>query len=674
MAIVDKKRFEITDDEIENIEYFANEATERAEKLDKIFWSNKNKNKNDNGNGNHNPGPKRNGNGNGNGDGNDKNNDRDKDMSRSVAEKLVDLISQNSNIFFKDQYDAAHARIHNLDHHENVRVESGKFKRHLVRLYHESENKVAGADQVSNAVQVLQAKAEYNGDTYQLSVRVASYNGGFYYDLTNPKWQCIKITQQGWELIGKTPIPLFTRFNQTPQVQPSRDYEPDIFDRFMDLTNVRNEDDRKLLKVYIVTVLIPDIPHVILQTCGEKGGAKSMLETLIKELVDPAKPKLLSVHKDRMEFIQQVAQNHLVFYDNLKYTPNWLSDESCRAVTGSGSSKRKLYTDDDAIVYEYKRCLGYNGINLVLTEPDALDRSIIIEQSRIDKKNRIPEQVILSRFYDLRPRLLGYILDIIVRAMEIKSALRLDEFPRMADFALWGEAIGRAMGYDENEFIRIYNDNTGKQNAEAVENNVLGHVLIRFLSGLPDNDINKGFCWEGTTAELLDQLNSIAINDKININTRGWPKAANSLSRKLKTILSNIREGLGFEISIARDTTGEHRGVSSVKVWKIPSLSSHPHFEQNQARNGAQNGEDILISEDMYPYQDSISSLNNVENRAQNTVSEDSEDSEDIFRNKGGRPLYRLGHSDQFACSACKLKGDIWFMKDHNCRGLKGQQ
>jgi hypothetical protein len=46
--------------------------------------------------------------------------------------------------------------------------------------------------------------------------------------------------------------------------------------------------------------------------------------------------------------------------------------------------------------------------------------------------------------------------------MKIKSTLKLGELPRVADFALWGEAIARAMGYDDGEFIRIYNDNTGK--------------------------------------------------------------------------------------------------------------------------------------------------------------------------------------------------------------------
>jgi hypothetical protein len=644
----------LTDEDVKNIEYYDNEIVEK-------FWGNNN---------NDNPEPKKNGNGTG-GNGNGKDND-----SRTVAEKLVDLISQNSNIFFRDQYDTAYVRIHNSDHNEIVRVESGKFKRHLIRLYHESENKVANAEAVTNAVQVLQAKAEYNGDTYPLSVRVTSYNNCFFYDLSNPKWECIKISEQGWELVDKTPIPLFVRYNhQTPQVQPSRDYTPDIFDRFMNLTNVKNEDDKKLLKVYIISLFIPDIQHVILQTCGEKGGAKSMLEVLIKELVDPSKPKLLSIHKDRMEFIQQVAQTHVAFYDNLKYPPQWLSDETCRAVTGSGSSKRKLYTDDEAIVFEYKRCLGFNGINLVLTEPDALDRGIIIEQDRIDKKNRIPEEVILSRFYELRPKLLGYIFDIIAKAMKIKSTLKLGELPRMADFALWSEAIARAMGYGEGEFIHIYNDNTGKQNAEAIENNVLGQVLIRFLNGLPNIDINKGFCWQGTTAGLLDELNNIAINDKININAKGWPKAANSLTRKLKTILSNIREGLGFEISITRDTTGILKGVSSVKVWKIPSPSSRSSLDQYQARDGAQNGEDTSGREDTYPHQDTIPSPENGQNRAQNNGGEGSEGSEGIYRTFTGAttnspsPIYRLGQSDTFACHNCKQKGDKWFMGQHECSG-----
>jgi hypothetical protein len=215
---------------------------------------------------------------------------------------------------------------------------------------------------------------------------------------------------------------------------------------------------------------------------GEKGSAKSTLQTMIKLLVDPAKPTLLTIHNDRSEFIQQLAHNHIAYYDNVKNTPGWLSDEACKAVTGIGQSKRKLYTDDDEIVYEYKRCLGFNGINISLSEPDALDRSMMIELDRISKENRKVESDIMTEFMVLRPQLLGYIFDMLVKTLQIKPTIRLNDLPRMADFALWGEAIARALGFNDLAFIQAYYDNIGKQNIEAIEANPLGQAIAKFFA------------------------------------------------------------------------------------------------------------------------------------------------------------------------------------------------
>jgi hypothetical protein len=171
---------------------------------------------------------------------------------------------------------------------------------------------------------------------------------------------------------------------------------------------------------------------------GEKGSAKSTLQTLIKLLVDPAKPRLLTIYSDVKEFIQQLAHSYVAFYDNLKHTPLWLSDEACKAVTGVGSTKRRLYSDDDDIVYENRRCLGFNGINNSLTEPDALDRSIMIEQQRIRKENARQDGDIMTQFLELRPKLLGYIFDILVDTLRIKPTVKLNDLPRMADFCYLG--------------------------------------------------------------------------------------------------------------------------------------------------------------------------------------------------------------------------------------------
>jgi hypothetical protein len=402
------------------------------------------------------------------------------DEHESPSEILVRLASERGMVFFKDQYKVPHVLIPINGHKEILRVETGTFRRYLARLYYDSESKIIGSESVKNAIQILQAIAEHDGTTYPLSLRVAWHDGNIYYDMTNDKWQCVKISNDGWEIVDETHVPLFSRYNQTAQSEPDRYYEEDIFDMFLQLTNLKEEEDRILLSVYIVTLFIPDIPHIVLQIHGEKGSAKSTFQTLVKMLVDPAKPKLLTIYNDQKEFIQQLAHNYLAFYDNLKYTPRWLSDEVCKAVTGVGSTKRKLYSDDDDIVYEYRRCLGFNGINLGLTEPDILDRSIMIELQRIRKDNTKQETDIMAEFLKLKPKLLAYIFDTLVKATNIKKTIQLKDLPRMADSAIWGEAIARAMGYKELEFIRVYYGNIGEQNTEAIENSPprAGHYKV----------------------------------------------------------------------------------------------------------------------------------------------------------------------------------------------------
>ena len=287
---------------------------------------------------------------------------------------------------------------------------------------------------------------------------------------------------------------------------------------FLQLTNLKEEEDRILLKVYIISLFIPEIPHVILILHGRQGSAKSTLQTMIKLLVDLAKPKLLTIYNDVKEFIQQLAHNHIAFYDNLKKAPGWLSDEACKAVTGVGSTpSANWYSDDDDIVYEYKRCIGFSGINAALTEPDALDRSMMIELQRINPESRKDEKVILTEFLELRPKLLGYIFDILANAIQIRDTITLHDSPRMADFALWGEAIARAMGYKDLEFLNAYYENIGKQNIEVIENHPLGQVIVRY--------IGEHQSCEGSPSEVLDKLETYAIQNNIKTDHRLWPKA-----------------------------------------------------------------------------------------------------------------------------------------------------
>jgi hypothetical protein len=100
---------------------------------------------------------------------------------------------------------------------------------------------VPSSESVTNVLNILNARAEFDGNAKELHLRVAyetkedetgttrTIRTTIFYDLTNPKWEAVKITPEGWSA-EKAPV-IFRRYNAQPQVYPSKDYPLDIFDR-----------------------------------------------------------------------------------------------------------------------------------------------------------------------------------------------------------------------------------------------------------------------------------------------------------------------------------------------------------------------------------------------------------------------------------------------------------
>lgn len=483
------------------------------------------------------------------------------------AEALVKLAArpENTELFFKNQYCEPYVavRVGNDRHLEIIKLQSKKYEGYLIKLFYENSNRrILGKDTVNKALNLLEANTLFDDKIIPLNIRVAwgkSENraklGCIYYDMTDHQGRIIEISPSGWKIISGSdehvPI-LFKRHNQTSQVEPATAYNFDIIEQFLNLTNIRDENHRHLLKVYIVSLLVPEIDHVILTTYGPKGAAKTFLLWLIKMLVDPSKPVLLTLLRDIPEFIQQVNHNYLAFYDNVKYIPYWLSDEICKIVTGIGHTKRKLFTDDQDIVFEHHHCVAINGIDVALTEPDAMDRSLFIKLEEIDENNVRKKEDLVREFEQIRSRLLGFIFDILVKAMIIKLTLRLSRLSRMADFTEWGEAISRALGYENMSFIQAYRENRNEQNIVTVEENIVGRILVKFYKSFEaKNKENPIFV--GSPEELHKELINYAEQNDIPINSRQFPAAANILVKKLNAIKSNLKEAYNIIICISRD-------------------------------------------------------------------------------------------------------------------------
>ena len=179
-----------------------------------------------------------------------------------------------------------------------------------------------------------------------------------------------------------------------PQVVPQSGGNPY---RIFEFLNV-NSENQLLVVACIISYFIPEIPHPIFHRHGPQGAGETCLFKIIKRICDPSSLEALITPRDLGQLIQVIAHNHVCLFDNVSDIPTWMSDILSQACTGGGFSKRQLYTDDDDVVYQVKRCIGINGINLLIKKPDLMDRSILVYLDRIDPSKRREESELWAAF------------------------------------------------------------------------------------------------------------------------------------------------------------------------------------------------------------------------------------------------------------------------------------
>jgi len=473
------------------------------------------------------------------------NHDSNNEDVKLSAEVIKLLESGIELLFINKTDDKAFAAIHVNGHREIIPIHKSKrFDLFVRKTYYDKTGDTIGSDVLKEVVDTLEAKALFDGPVKTLDIRINKdpYDDiAYWYDLCNENWEAIRITKDGWNIVKSNEVPIvFRRYSsQQAQMYPSKNYPSDIMDQFLKLINLKDSENTKLLvKCYIVSILIPGISKAMLMIHGPKGAAKTAFEDLVKQLLDPSILNNLTLARTTEMLAQQLMHNFLTYYDNVSTLPEWLSNDLCRAVTGTASSKRELYTDDDDIIYKYKRPIGFNGINLAATRADLLDRGLIIELERVKPENRRSfEEDIKPELERIKPELLGFIVDTIVKVLELKArgGIKLKSMSRMADFEIACEMISRCLGYDEGEFIKAYEENKALGTSQVLEGSSVARAIIHMMESMNT--------WSGTATILLSDLEEEAAKLKIDIRKdKSWPKAAHILSRRLNEIKANLEE------------------------------------------------------------------------------------------------------------------------------------
>ena len=477
--------------------------------------------------------------------------EEDKEGRKSQANHLVE-IGLTAELFVDDE-DEPYAAFSVSAHKETWPIRSRRFKRWLAGEFYNATQKAPNTDALNQALGVLEAKAVFEGGRKRLCLRVAEYDGAFWYDLGDPEWRAVKITPSGWEVVKDPPI-LFKRYQNTgAQVVPEDGGDlMDVF-RFVNINggnrpNGNLSDDKILMACTIPALLVPDIPKPIWNMYGEKGAAKTDCHKILRGLIDPALEPVFALRRDERELAIQLAHNFLPVFDNISDLTTWQSDMLCRAATGGGFTTRALYTDEEERLFKILRAILINGVHLLSGGTDLQDRFLSTELERIPKAKRRSEKEIFAEFECLKPLLFGAVLTALSKAMAIKPNIRLTDLPRMADFAIWGAAVAEALGIGKDNFLAAYWRNIGQINERILESHPVAAAVMALLEEMYE--------WEASPASTLAKLEEVASAQRINIRSPSWPKSATALSRRLKEVISNFAD-VGVEITIGKDRAGK---------------------------------------------------------------------------------------------------------------------
>jgi hypothetical protein len=429
------------------------------------------------------------------------------------------------------------------------------MKRWLRHVYFEQCGRTPSADAMREALEHFDSFAIYRGREEETYVRVAARDGAIFVDLGDPRRQAVRVDASGWRLIKDPPVRFRRPESLRPLPEPARDRGG--LEALRALVNL-DDDDYLLAVAWLAATMRTDGTYPVAVLIGEQGTAKTSMGRLLKGLVDPSGAPLRSEPREERDLVIAANNCHIVALDNITAVPGWLSDALARLSCGGGLSKRKNYTDDEEAIFEVKRPILLTGITDFVTRPDLLDRAVFLRLRMIPEAKRLTEKDYREKVEEARPRILGGLFDAIAGALGRLPAVEEDtrSLPRMADFALFAEALSRAIGREPGAFLKVYQANRHDANETLLDGNLLADVV---------RELARQGEWKGTAAQLLERLNAIAGE---RAKSKYWPKDATRLSGSLRRLAVSLRT-VGVDVRSTRNT----RDKSRTRLLSIEPLS-----------------------------------------------------------------------------------------------------
>lgn len=459
-------------------------------------------------------------------------------------------------------------------HRETWPIRSKGFRRWLAHRFYEATLGAPSPEALQSALNVIEAKAQFDSPERIVHVRVGELNGKLYLDMTDETWRAVEIDINGWRVISNPPVRFRRAAGMKPLPVPIKGGSIETLRSFL---NVKSDADFVLVIAWTLAVLRNRGPYPMLALSGEQGSAKSTFSSILRSLLDPNTAPLRALPREDRDLFIAANNAHILAFDNVSSLSPWISDTLCRLATGGGFAVRQLYSDQDEVLFDAARPMILNGIEEIVTRPDLADRALFLTLEPISEERRRPEAELWAQFQTEHPRILGVLLDAIVEGIKSLPETHLEKLPRMADFALWATACETTF-WKAGTFWSAYCSNRD----DAVESVIDADPIAIAIRGL----VTPHSGWTGTASDLLAILGTKV--SEAETKSRIWPKSAGVLAGRLRRVAAFLRK-TGIEIDFNRANHITRRRMIAItyirpKPEKEGALSSTPSKVHEELR------------------------------------------------------------------------------------------
>jgi ABC-type oligopeptide transport system ATPase subunit len=437
-------------------------------------------------------------------------------------------------------------------------ISSREFKSWVTGEFYRDIGEGLTNESMNTVLATIHAIAAHDSPELPVSEqRIAAHDGRYYLYLADESQTVIEYSAVGWNICENSPVKfVFDKYKAAlpvPQRQGS-------IDKLWDLIRIKNIDDRLMVTAILVKGLVPGGTDPILAISGYAGSGKTTTANYLRSLIDPfTKGKVLAKIPEIDHIAIHAKKRRILAIDNISHITADQSDTLCNVSTGGGFSKRTLFSDDGETILDVQNLTILTSIGNVVTKPDLLERSVVLDLTRLTPEDRASESDLSSGFDRYHGDILGGLLNITVAALNHRDTTQSPKYSRMTEFAHLGEGVEKSI-FNAIESILERRMAAGAEiaNEIAIEASPVASTLRSWI-------LTQEGVWTGSASDLLNILKSHAKKSEL---AGSLPKTANSLSGELKKCESALHQS---GISISSDRIGKNRNrVLSVYAIDLP--------------------------------------------------------------------------------------------------------